>query len=201
MYDDKKTSIQRNKQRGCLVLACFPVKFIKHVYIERKELMSIITNIYTYVYNTLLLLSDDKIKKEFAENVTQNLNILSEDLPAKKYASKLQTKIISNLNTLLKNNTLSRKEKAYLRDLRNYLMQVRRVLLEQEDLNPINFLNNNTNVELKNLLSTISEKSGIIKGKIKLVTGDIIEVERRRKKDNLNFFDKNYVFNYTIKKK
>lgn len=166
--------------------------------------MNIITNIYTYTnFASLLLANNKELQEKFIFNVVNNLNILNESTDTKKYLTRLQKHLIANLNSFIRENELSRKEKAYFKDLRNYFKQVKNLLgdVEEEAL-PFEYLSTLTDVEFKQKLNKIAENSPTRKGRVKIpATGEFLEYERKTKNADLGFFDKKYTFNYTIKKK
>lgn len=181
-------------------------EFFKNIfYIEREiAIMNIIANIYTYTNFAALMLANNKeLQKNFILNVVENLHILNEDTDTKKYLSRLQKHLIANLNTFIRENNFSPKEKSYLKDLRNYFMQVKNLLInERESIKPNELLLNLNNTEFKAKLNEIAENSPIRKGKLKnKKTGEVFEYEIKSKNANLNFFDKKYTFTYKIRKK
>lgn len=162
---------------------------------------NLITNIYAYFYGTLLLFNNNNVKHKVFTVILKELDFLQNtNLDFKKHINKL-TKIITNLNNIVKTEELNRKEKNYLNDIRNYLLQTKNLLSYKKPDNTFEYLSSLTNKEFKYELEKISKNSGTIFGKLKNpVTGSIINVERQRKSSKLNFHDKNYLFTYLIKK-
>lgn len=165
--------------------------------------MNIINKIYAYTYNALLLLQNETLKREFSENIISKLDVLKLEIENKKASKKLQLEIISTLNKFIKNNkiSLTPKEKIFFKDLRNYFMQIKTLLANNQTENSYQLLVNTTEEGFKKQLSYISQNSGVIKGKITSPkTGQVYYTERFKKQPNLNFFDKEYVFYFKIKR-